>query len=109
MAEQNPHHPHQQQGVEIYRGAPIFYALGNFAFHRRGGGHARCAPNGEPFHQDVYSIEPEPGQYYDYRRHWNEGGIAYIEFDRAGAIAVSHCRSSDGCGPGSEAGSPGRV
>ena len=26
------HHPHILQGVEIYRGAPIIYSLGNFAF-----------------------------------------------------------------------------
>ncbi len=25
-------HPHKIQGVEIYKGAPIFYSLGNFAF-----------------------------------------------------------------------------
>lgn len=25
-------HPHRLQGVEIYRGAPIFYSLGNFVF-----------------------------------------------------------------------------
>ncbi|MEJ1974901.1 MAG: CapA family protein [Acetobacteraceae bacterium] len=26
------HHPHEVQGAEIYRGKPIFYSLGNFAF-----------------------------------------------------------------------------
>ncbi|CAK7209915.1 hypothetical protein SBRCBS47491_000605 [Sporothrix bragantina] len=26
------HHPHVVQGVEFYRGAPIFYSLGNFVF-----------------------------------------------------------------------------
>jgi poly-gamma-glutamate synthesis protein (capsule biosynthesis protein) len=26
------HHPHIAQGVEVYKGAPIFYSLGNFAF-----------------------------------------------------------------------------
>jgi poly-gamma-glutamate capsule biosynthesis protein CapA/YwtB (metallophosphatase superfamily) len=26
------HHPHQFQGIEIYRGKPIFYSLGNFIF-----------------------------------------------------------------------------
>jgi poly-gamma-glutamate capsule biosynthesis protein CapA/YwtB (metallophosphatase superfamily) len=25
-------HPHRVQGIEVYRGAPIFYSLGNFAF-----------------------------------------------------------------------------
>jgi len=26
------HHPHRPQGIEIYRGKPIFYSMGNFAF-----------------------------------------------------------------------------
>jgi poly-gamma-glutamate synthesis protein (capsule biosynthesis protein) len=26
------HHPHVPQGVEVYRGKPIFYSLGNFVF-----------------------------------------------------------------------------
>ena len=26
------HHPHEPQGIEIYRGKPIFYSLGNFSF-----------------------------------------------------------------------------
>lgn len=31
------HHPHVIQPVEVYRGKPIFYSLGNFVFdHRRG-------------------------------------------------------------------------
>jgi len=25
-------HPHRLQGIEVYRGAPIFYSLGNFIF-----------------------------------------------------------------------------
>ncbi|ANA39074.1 MULTISPECIES: CapA family protein [Geobacter] len=29
------HHPHVLQGIEIYRGKPIFYSLGNFAFGSR--------------------------------------------------------------------------
>lgn len=27
------HHPHTLHGIEIYRGRPIFYSLGNFVFH----------------------------------------------------------------------------
>jgi len=26
------HHPHQLKGVEVYKGKPIFYSMGNFAF-----------------------------------------------------------------------------
>lgn len=33
------HHPHSLQAVEVYRGKPIFYSLGNFLFH-----HNRPAP-----------------------------------------------------------------
>lgn len=29
------HHPHVLQGVEIYKGKPIFYSLGNFMFGKR--------------------------------------------------------------------------
>jgi poly-gamma-glutamate synthesis protein (capsule biosynthesis protein) len=28
-------HPHRFQGVEVYRGAPIFYSLGNFVYGGR--------------------------------------------------------------------------
>ncbi|MBI3042627.1 MAG: CapA family protein [Betaproteobacteria bacterium] len=78
------HHAHQQQGIEIYKGRPIFYALGNFAFHRRGGGHSLCMPDGRVTHQKVFGLEPDPGHIYDYRRHWNEGGVAWLDLDRNG-------------------------
>jgi poly-gamma-glutamate synthesis protein (capsule biosynthesis protein) len=26
------HHPHRPQGVEVYKGKPVFYSMGNFAF-----------------------------------------------------------------------------
>jgi len=29
------HHPHVLQGVEVYRGSPIFYSLGNFVYDQR--------------------------------------------------------------------------
>ena len=31
------HHPHSLQEVEVYRGKPIFYSLGNFVFHHNQG------------------------------------------------------------------------
>ncbi|MBI3042626.1 MAG: CapA family protein [Betaproteobacteria bacterium] len=84
------HHAHQQQGIEIYNGGVIFYSLGNLACHRRGGGYALCMPGGTRNHREVYSLEPDPGHYYDYRRHWNEGGIAYIDLDRDGVRQVEY-------------------
>ena len=31
------HHPHSLQEVEVYKGKPIFYSLGNFVFHHNQG------------------------------------------------------------------------
>ena len=50
------HHPHQQQAIEVHKGAVIFYSLGNFAMYRRKGGHAYCMPNGEYTHGEVYWV-----------------------------------------------------
>lgn len=84
------HHPHQQQGIELYKDGVIFYSIGNFAFHRRGGPPAACMPDGRYLHKEVYSIEPEPGVVYDYRRHYNEGGVAFLDVDRRGLRSVSY-------------------
>ncbi len=84
------HHPHQQQGVELYKNGVIFYSLGNFAFHRRGGTPAACMPEGRYLHKEVYSVEPEPGLVFDYRRHYNEGGIGFIDVDRNGIRRVTY-------------------
>ena len=78
------HHAHQPQGIEIYKGAIIFYSIGNFVFHRRGGGPAPCMPGEKYTHKEIYSKEMDPGHYYDYRRHWAESGIPYLKLDRAG-------------------------
>lgn len=84
------HHPHQQQGIELYKNGVVFYSLGNFAFHRRGGAPAACMPEGRYLHKEVYSVEPEPGVVFDYRRHYNEGGIGFIDVDRNGIRRVAY-------------------
>jgi poly-gamma-glutamate synthesis protein (capsule biosynthesis protein) len=84
------HHPHQQQATEVHKGAVIFYSLGNLSVHRRGGGHAYCMPNGDYTHEEVYSLEADPGQSFHYKRHWNEGGIAYVELDRSGVRKATY-------------------
>ena len=84
------HHPHQPQGAEVYRGGIILYSLGNLAVHPRGGGYAYCQPGGEYTHNEVFSVEPEPGVAFGYKRHWNEGGLAFIDLDRLGVRRVSY-------------------
>jgi hypothetical protein len=84
------HHPHQPQGVEIYKGAVIYYSIGNFTFGLSRKGSSHCLPAGTYEHQEVYSVEPDPGFRFDYRRHWNEGGIAFMEVDREGLRQASY-------------------
>jgi poly-gamma-glutamate synthesis protein (capsule biosynthesis protein) len=85
------HHPHQLQGIELYKGGIIFYSLGNFSFWRdaaRKKARSYCSPEAEYTQDDAYSIEPDPGFVFNYKRHFNEGGIAFIDVDRLGLARV---------------------
>jgi poly-gamma-glutamate synthesis protein (capsule biosynthesis protein) len=89
------HHPHQPQSVERYKHGVIFYSIGNFSFFIRGdkqrqSQHSHVAPGGEYTHQEIYSLEPDPGFSFDYRRHSNEGGIVFLEADRSGLLEATY-------------------
>lgn len=67
------HHPHVLHGIEVYRGRPIFYSLGNFVFH------------------SITRSQPELGRPYPYyswrslRSDLNHlGGVARLAWDREG-------------------------
>jgi poly-gamma-glutamate synthesis protein (capsule biosynthesis protein) len=49
------HHPHVPQPVEIYRGKPIFYSLGNFLFDNSAGA-ATCDVQWERRHRGLLAI-----------------------------------------------------
>jgi poly-gamma-glutamate synthesis protein (capsule biosynthesis protein) len=79
------HHPHQPQGIELYRNGVIFYSIGNFAFPPRK--HKKpflALPMREYTHEEIYAIEPDPGYSFDIHRHFHEGGIVYATVDREG-------------------------
>jgi len=86
------HHAHLPQGIEIYKGAVIFYCIGNFSSYKAGQkkGPDYCMPVGEYLQRDVYSFEPDPGLVFEHQRHYNEGGIAFIDVDRDGIARVSY-------------------
>ena len=90
------HHAHQPQGIELYKSGVIFYSIGNFSLYGERGatgagkGANYCLPNREYTHDEVYSVEPEPGVVFHYKRHFSEGGIAFIEVDRRGISRVSY-------------------
>lgn len=83
------HHTHLVQAVEMYKGAVIFYSLGNFSFYRRPGSPNFCLPNGEYEFKDAYTKEMEPGYTYHWNRYFREGGIAFIRLDRTGVRRVT--------------------
>lgn len=70
------HHPHCLHGVEVYRGRPILYSMGNFLFHAMGEGRSfelgRPAP---PYRMEAVGT-PELA----------ESAVFVLEFDGA------HCR-----------------
>ncbi|MBI4191435.1 MAG: CapA family protein [Betaproteobacteria bacterium] len=86
------HHPHQPQGIEIYKKSVIFYSIGNFSFAPRDKkrGPALAAPQEEYTFEHIYSIEPDPGFFFDCHRHFNEGGIVFIEADQTGIKHVTY-------------------
>jgi poly-gamma-glutamate synthesis protein (capsule biosynthesis protein) len=86
------HHPHQPQGIEVYRNGVIFYSIGNFSFPPRNKKKkpAVCLPLGDYTHKEVYSVEPDPGFVFDIHRHFHEGGIVFVEADRLGLRRVSY-------------------
>jgi hypothetical protein len=84
------HHPHQPQGIEVYKQKVIFYSIGNFAFPPRKHGLSYAMPAGEYLQKDIYSVEPDPGFVFDYRRHFREGGIVFIDADQSKVTRVSY-------------------
>jgi hypothetical protein len=47
------HHPHILKGIEIYKGKPIFFSIGNFAFESWTG---HTSPEGKA----LYKVKPDP-------------------------------------------------
>ena len=47
------HHPHILKGIEVYKGKPIFFSIGNFAFESWTG---HASPEGKA----LYKVKPDP-------------------------------------------------
>ncbi len=89
------HGPHQLRGIEIYKGRPIFYSLGNFFFQYQ---------TLEPQHTDVYEqlgVDPfrgTIGDLYDSTKGkgglefsgdvWWESAVALVTFDRGSVKSI---------------------
>ena len=72
------HHPHSLQEVEVYKGKPIFYSLGNFVFHHNKG----------PVKETIISRNAPYAATVDRRnRNWSESLIVIAELDDEGEVA----------------------
>ncbi len=74
------HHPHSLQEVEVYRGKPIFYSLGNFVFHHNQG----------PVSDTPISRNSPYGMTVARRnRNWRETVIVLVDVAADGAASYS--------------------
>ncbi len=74
------HHPHSLQAVELYRGKPIFYSLGNFIFH-----HSQGPVRETPVSRSApYSVNVDRRN-----RNWAETVIALAEIGAEGKLAYA--------------------
>lgn len=68
------HHPHVMQGMEVYKGTPIFYSLGNFIFDQEFSAETKQALIVETlFMKDEVSIFLHPILLEGYRPHLKSG------------------------------------
>ena len=75
------HHPHSLQEVEVYKGRPILYSLGNFAFHHNKG----------PVSDTPISRNAPYGMSSDLRRNrnWSETVIVFAVMNQDGDVTYT--------------------
>ncbi len=74
------HHPHSLQEVEVYRGAPIFYSLGNFVFH-----HNQGPVKDTPISRNApYAVSVDRRN-----RNWSETVIVFADISADGEVAYT--------------------
>ena len=74
------HHPHSLQEVEIYRGKPIFYSLGNFVFHHN---------RGPDLDTSVSRNAPYAMTSARRDREWSETVIVLMQIDDDGGVSYA--------------------
>lgn len=74
------HGPHQLRGIEVYKGRPILYSLGNFFYQTKSFGEDTWAPM-EVSGYDPMLMTPEQARLLGAER-WYEGIVVHLNFDR---------------------------
>ncbi len=83
------HHAHMLKGVEVYKGKPIIYCLGNFAMSRAPHALNFLLPEGKFRFPEVYDIPIGPDFTYGHRDYYNHSVIAKAEFSKNRKVDLS--------------------
>ena len=114
------HGPHRLRGIEIYKGKPIFYSLGNFMFHgytlepQGADVFEATSPNLDIFNStiaDLYDARTTRGLEGVYNDRWEEAWwqsvLAIVKFGPGKLLSVELHPLELGCGmPRSQIGTP---
>jgi poly-gamma-glutamate capsule biosynthesis protein CapA/YwtB (metallophosphatase superfamily) len=84
------HHPHVLKAIEVYRGKPIFYSLGNFAHDSHRPGEKKDDAVWRKEVQDTYRVfgTSGPGEYRN-EKTANYSMIANMEFAKGGIVRAT--------------------
>lgn len=83
------HHPHILKGVEVYKGKPILYSMGNFAWDGKHSQptHSYGVKKSTP--QQYYAMDLGPKIKLKYRQYWSLSVIAEVTLDKGKNAQVS--------------------
>jgi poly-gamma-glutamate synthesis protein (capsule biosynthesis protein) len=83
------HHPHILKGVEVYKGKPILYSMGNFAWDGKHSQptHSYGAKKSTP--QQYYAMDLGPKIKLKYRQYWSLSVIVEATLSKENGVSVS--------------------
>jgi poly-gamma-glutamate synthesis protein (capsule biosynthesis protein) len=97
------HHQHILKGIEIYRGRPIFYGLGNFVVDLGHGGPPTRSSHMNPYQEfyGEYAAYPREGSRFPFHDESRLTMIALLRADSSGLLEASliPCRIDQGGSP----------
>lgn len=86
------HHAHLLKGIEIYRGRPCLYSLGNFSLCsplKSPGVKSMCAPEGKFPMSDVYDISTGPNHTYRHKDYFDYSMITQVALGEKQVIELT--------------------
>jgi hypothetical protein len=86
------HHAHMIKGMEVYRGKPCLYSVGNFALCspvKQPGHRTLCAPDGKFAMGEVYDMSFGPDRKYNHKDYFDYTMVVKAEFEKNGKLELT--------------------